>query len=683
MIRLDMTSHKYVHGVLICIIVLLISCSYTLAQPQKWGDIDDKHLKSSVEIADSNASAVVLFDKGNLRLEDNMEYFLDRHVRIKLLSREGYKWGTVEIEYNEADDQEVEDLEAVTYITNGGKVDEYKVKRDAFFEKTIINDWKSLKFTFPALQPGCIIEYKYTLKVGHPRNLPVWYLDWRIPVKWNELVAEFPSFFKISKILKGVDELDVNEIKPFRKTIGYDFEAELDSYGRTSRRRTGLDFNGQRYRWVLKDREGIPDLPFMATPDNYKSHIQFQLTGYEFSDENQDDFVTDWSSVTNFLLDEEFAYFLDSHREYKEIISSLSLNDKSAIEKVRLIFNYMAESYTWDGSYEIYGDQSLEDILTSKKGAGGKLNLLLTGLLRQAGIEAHPVLLSTRENGSVITKFVLPNQFNHAIALVKLDGQELLLDASQGNRSLYVLPEKDLNGSGLVVKRSGSGHEEWVSLSPLQNTVRAASLEAKINPDGSLRGTLSGLSSGYFALKDRKSIIDKGEEDFIKQRFFKEFSEYSVSQSSVSNAALYDSILSFNITLDSATPAGTQVIDSTIYLDAVPIMKWTENPLKQENRKYPVDFSYPYSEQFIITYEIPAGYKVEEYPDRLVSRIADKGGSFVRMVNVDGNEITVRSVLKLDRSTYEVSEYARLKYFFDQIIEAHSEKIVLKKQTES
>ena len=666
------------------ILLLFLSVNYSVkAQVKDWKDVSKEELEMEVYPQDSSASAVVLFDRGNLRVEDDIEYFLDRHVRIKLLRPEGYKWGTVELDYNEAYDQEIEDLEAATYVLNDKGIDKFEVKKNAIFEETIINDWKSLKFTFPSLQPGCIIEFKYTLKVGEPKHIPVWYFNKRIPVLWSELTAEFPNFLKVSGVMKKSKELHIEDVEPFRKSIGYSYEDELNPYGATVNKRGSINFNAQRYRWVMKDSEGIPDLPFITTPDDYKSRIQFQLKGYKFSEDTEEDFIKNWQSVTNYLLNNTFVEYLQSQQVYDDIVSSLSLEGKSSIEKVRLIFDYVTESYIWNDRYNLYGELSLKDFLSSKTGSGAELNLLLTGLLREAKINAYPVLISTRRNGSVIKDFVLPNQFNHAITLVKIGNIELLLDASQGNRSLYILPENDLNGHGLVLKKNNSEQEEWVLLSPLQNTVQGASLKAKVNTDGSLNGKLSGVSSGYFAQKDRNLIKEGGEENFIEQKFMNEFSEYNISQNSVTNAAAFDSTLSFDVMLDSARPAETQVIDSTIYLDAIPIMKWSENPLKQDQRSYPVDFTYPYSELVIITYQVPDGYVVEEHPERLVSRIANGGGSFLRMVNLDGNKIIVRSVLKIGRSTYETSEYARLKLFFDQILEAHSEKIVLKKETES
>lgn len=637
---------------------------------------------------DSSASAVVLFDTGHLRVEDDLQYYLDRHVRIKIIRPEGYKYATIELDYNKGYDQDIEDLEAVTYRLNDkGEIEAKKVEKSSFFDEKVVDDWNRITFTFPSLEPGCVIEYKYTHKIGDPGYLPVWYFDRSIPVKWNQLIAEFPSFFNFSKIFSGERELDVNEWEEFTKSVRMTPGSRSKNlYGSTSgdRRRGRINFNGERFTWVMKNREAIPDLPFMTTPDDYRTQIRFQLSELNIPDKRiQEDYFKSWGNVIDRLLkEEEFGSYLRRNDQYKDVISKLSIRKGSKIERAGLIYDFIINSFNWDNTYRLYGEDSVDEVITSRSGSGSELNLLLTGLLRQANIEAYPVLISTRDHGSVFTKYVLPYQFNHLIVLVKLEDHDVLLDAGiNGRRPMYLLPENDLNGKGLVLKRSASGKEEWASLIPLQETIRAASLHAEINPDGSIDGKVTGVSTGYFALSDRISINEKGKKDFLSEALFQHFSRYNISRSNLTNLAEFDSTLKFEVQLNSGIPTGSQVVNNTIYLDAVPMVKWNENPLKQKERKFPVDFPYSYGHQLIIVYKIPEGYKVEEYPVRLVSRIPNEGGMFIRTVSVQERQIIIRSVLDLGRSSYAAEEYDRLKLFFDQIVEAHSEKIVLKKSS--
>lgn len=654
------------------------------SQVKEWGDVSRDKLAMEVYRPDSSAAAVVLFDKGNLRIEDNLQYFLDRHIRIKLLRPEGYKWATVNLIYNKDYGQEIDELKAVTYTLHekSQEIVKHRVEEDAFFMEDLFGEWSRVTFTFPSLEPGCIIEYKYTKKIGHPAYIPIWYFDRTIPVKWSELRAELPAFFKFTTILKGAEELDKNIVKSLTKTIMIEYEEDIGSYGTSKTIRNRVTFNGNTYRWIMKGRPGIPKLPFMATPNNYKAGIALQLSEINIPEyDYQEDIAKTWSSViADILNDEQIQTYLKLQNQYQDIISSVNASGGPKIKRTKKIFNYVANTFTWNKMHDLYGSvHSLENLLSSKTGSGVDLNLLLTGLLQQAGVTAYPVLISTRDNGFVLQDYVLPDQFNHLIVLAIIDGQRLLLDASRGSRSLKLLPVSDLNGKGLVVTNSNPGNEIWVSLIPPQPTGRATSLQAKINDDGSLTGTISGVSTGYFAFKDRMLINKAGRKSFFNQQIFNHFADYNTTSRNISNIAELDSTLKYKAILYSSPAAETQVVDSTIYLDAMPVMKWVENPLKQEDRKYPVVFPYRYSEHLMITYIIPAGYEVLDYPDKLITRIANGGGMFKRTVQVNGSRIELKSVLKLGRTRYEPSEYDRLKLFFDQIIEAYSEKIVLQK----
>ncbi|MEJ7658609.1 MAG: hypothetical protein WKG07_02725 [Hymenobacter sp.] len=80
------------------------------------------------------------------------------------------------------------------------------------------------------------------------------------------------------------------------------------------------------------------------------------------------------------------------------------------------------------------------------------MNLLLIAALRQAGLPAQPVLLSTRTHGRVSQSFPQLQQFNYVIGVLPLaDGKELLLDATEPLLPCGVLPSRCLSQAGRLV----------------------------------------------------------------------------------------------------------------------------------------------------------------------------------------------------------------------------------------
>ena len=67
--------------------------------PIKWGDVPGEALKMKSFPGDTNATAVILCDYGKTWFSGNFDLIFEKHVRIKILSNEGKKWGRVEINF--------------------------------------------------------------------------------------------------------------------------------------------------------------------------------------------------------------------------------------------------------------------------------------------------------------------------------------------------------------------------------------------------------------------------------------------------------------------------------------------------------------------------------------------------------------------------------------------------------
>ena len=61
--------------------------------------------------------------------------------------------------------------------------------------------------------------------------------------------------------------------------------------------------------------------------------------------------------------------------------------------------------------------------LKTRQGNVAEINLLLTAMLRKAGIEADPMILSTRDNGIANTSYPLISEYNYVICVVFREGQ--------------------------------------------------------------------------------------------------------------------------------------------------------------------------------------------------------------------------------------------------------------------
>ena len=102
----------------------------------------------------------------------------------------------------------------------------------------------------------------------------------------------------------------------------------------------------------------------------------------------------------------------------------------------------------------------------------------------------------------------------------------------------------------------------------------------------------------------------------------------------------------------------------------------SENPLKQKERTYPVDFIYKQSETFISNISIPEGYEVEFLP----SDISLSTDLIEIRFNTEeiNRQVSVKGSYAFKKSMYSPSEYDRLKKNLDLIVRKFNDSVIFK-----
>jgi hypothetical protein len=116
-----------------------------------------------------------------------------------------------------------------------------------------------------------------------------------------------------------------------------------------------------------------------------------------------------------------------------------------------------------------------------------------------------------------------------------------------------------------------------------------------------------------------------------------------------------------------------------MYINPLLFFTMHKNPFVQEERKMPVYFGYPRQEKYNLNFEIPEGYEVESFPKSMKMATEDKSLVFSLSSVVNGNRIQVSVVKEINIAIAAADLYEGLKSFYQKMIVAQEEKIVLKK----
>lgn len=657
-----------------------------LAQDYDFGDVSEEELLEKEHQIYKDADAAILYRSYNTYFTyTTNEGFLvntEVHERIKIYNPDGYKYATKSVSLYEQDSKYKDDLrslKAYTYNLENGNISKDKLSKDGVF-KEVQSKYRTLtKFTMPNLKEGCVIEYKYLLKTPFVSNLDEFRFQEQIPINTVSSKFRSPEYYGFNMHQKGLSQISIeNEVKS--RTIIYKPE---NSQSRKIVDRVVIHDKSPKTR-KLTFSENIINMSGSQIPaikeelytnniDNYSNAIKFELAYINFPGSTYKNYSNSWDDVAKSIFDQpQFGDELKKSNYFNNDLSRLISSQQSEIEKTVAIYEFVKQKMNWNGYVGIATDDGVRSAYKNNVGNITEINLILTAMLREAGLNTNPVLLSTKNHGIPI--FPTRNGFNYVISSVTIDGGLVLLDASKKYGEINLLEEELLNWNGRLITEDG--RSKWVNLLPNkqaeQNTMLSVTIDNDLNTNAKVINKLTGHKS--YAFKKKYANVAKVSQ---LEMFENQFKNIQVSNLEVQNLDKLYQPISFNY--DVSYSNALDIIDSKIYVTPLLHLGTYENPFVPETRQYPVDFVYPLKTRVIASIKIPDGYTVETIPETLNIAIPKNQGSFQYLVNVSGNNIQVSSQLSISTHIIASNYYKELKAFYDMVINKQLEKIVLVK----
>ncbi|HEX8529771.1 MAG TPA: DUF3857 domain-containing protein [Cytophagales bacterium] len=621
--------------------------------PVRWGKLTPEEIKLTRCAFDSTATAVVLADYGQIKLGYG-NVLIERHRRIKILDRKGIGQANISIPYYTKNDLEkVTSLQAQTLNVDAkGKVTETEVPGKQQFDVDASENWREKRFTFANVEPGSILEYRYTTVSENFFFLDAWLFQSDIPTLHSELRVFIPEGLDYRVLMQG------------RKLIG--------KYAQAS-----------GSQWALSNVPALREESHVANHLDYAEKIRFQLAGYKRASNSHpaagSEYVTTMTSweklATELLENETITRYLNRRGMARDVLSTLYAPADPELVRLQKIYNHVSHGLQWNGTHRILTDQPLNALLDKKQGSSAEINLYLTLLLREAGIQANPVLLSTRQHGKVHVTYPLLSQFNHLIACAQIDGKELLLDATDRMRPYHLLADDDLNENAFLLDKE---KPRWVQAKANSPTRQTNSVEVDLNDPAKPLYRFSVRYEGYLALDKRLQFAKKGNKALANEVISNENQEFKLINAKVEHADDPDEALL--ATLSYQPEEGGQAQPSMVYFNPVLLNEFTENPFKQEQRFLPVELDYPQTRTYILNLKVPAGYQVQEMPKSVLMKFPGELAEFRYQVNRQNDLIQLLTTVNFKSSVIPSEYYDHLREFYDQIISKYREAIVFKKQ---
>ena len=664
---------------LVYLSVLVINQSFAQDKLDiKFGKINSNVFGPSAVKFDSGANALVIADIGSTYFEGNDQgYFtivFTRFLRVKILNKNGFGIGDQQISLYHNSDGDFEKLtafKASTFNFDNGAISETKLDDKSIYDDKDHKDYIKKKFTMPALKVGSIFDIQYSIKSPFYQQLMPWIFQGNYPCLWSEYEVTIAPPFHYAMKLQGDQHFDIDISKEIDKTYSI---RELNGIAQTNM----YSYTGAAVyrRWVKRNIPALHEEPFITTLGNYNTRVSFQLNFIQMSNQDEKhEYLSSWNKASKDLLEYELFGLALNHEnmwmadEFKNLIDEGNLKE----EKTYKIFNYVRDNFRAVSDKGMYVSSSLKNVFKTRQGNVADINLLLTAMLRKAGIRADPLILSTRDNGVANPGYPLINEYNYVICVAYPEDKMVTLDASLPYIGYGDLPSRCYNGWGHIINEEHSLPVNFSTDSLHETAITSVIMinDEKGFPSGAYRSTF-GKNDSYLA---REEILGNGEESYKKKIRDSYGTNFTMENFGVDSLKKYVFPLTVHFDFDLKEMTSGDII----YFDPVLDLTYKSNPFISMDRHYPVEMPYRIDKTYLLNMDIPSGYQVEELPKSVRVNYNGNEGRFEYLIQKGETSLQLRVQIKLNKSFFTTDEYATLREFFASVVKKESEQIVFKK----
>jgi hypothetical protein len=668
----DVTGRSIPHHMLAKLSLLCYSLlSLALpAFPAEWRPINPQDLALKQSKTDPNADAEALFR--DVRIENaiigsNQNVYVN-YLRFKIFTDRGReKYSDVKIGY--PGKAHISDVAGRTIHPDGTIID---LKKDAIFdkveEKTSGFKSKVISFALPSVEPGSIIEYRWTENKGEISESYTPY----IPL---DVQSDYP-----------VDEVSFH-LKPFFSNYAALPEMRFIPFGCTPEKgdRDSKGFSSITVRNVPAYREE----PY-SPPD--RSSRQWILVFYEpVIAADKDKY---WSVVGK----QEYSAAKERIKingEMKQAAAEIVSKGKTDDEKLALLADYCRKTIKSLAGDEITTEErerfkpnnNSADTFRQRVGTARDIDFAFIALAQAAGFDARLALVADRR--SFLFAPIVQSRFflNNADAAVQLGGKWKFFDVSDPWAPPGTLTWIEQGVWALI---PDSQNSEWVQtpLMTSDETKVQRIAEFTLSPEGDLEGEVREIYWGNDAIAFRinhHKQNDAEREQLVRERVKERFSEFELSNVSVT------------ISPDAKLPAGVkyhllvkgyaQRTGKRLFFRPSFFTAGHRALFNEAARTNGIYFRYPWSENDSIDIHLPPGFQLD-HPEKPRPFEVPSIVKYVANISINNatNTMLYRRTFIFGGAlipNFDVKNYKGVKSIFDQAHENDEHMITLVKPAEA
>ncbi|KFF26316.1 transglutaminase-like domain-containing protein [Chryseobacterium vrystaatense] len=633
------------------ILICVNGQKHEFLNPPKFDDADLARTKSAL---DENAPAEILYKSVHFGVDTSTGDLRKKvFYRVKIYDKDKAEdWLTLEVPLykgSSGGEEILNKMKGFVYNLENGTTATTKVDKSSKYKSKESKNTTITKFAFPNVKNGSVIEYQYEVFSPFLYSVPQIIIESDTPSRYAEYILDTPTYI----------------------AYNVNYTGSLTPKYRTIEERTMYGMQFKTYRFGYENLKGFKTEKFVKNDRNYRTKISAELHSTNVGQLKMHS--SSWDQIKDQLYkDEDFGAELKKTKLAKENMPSSVSGLNSDAEKADAIFNYVKNTFTWNKDWGIYTEDGIKKLIETKTGNAAEINLFLIMLLREAGLKADPLIISTVNHG--VINLVSPSivSMNFVIAAVKIKEAFNLYDATSKQASVNNLPPRDWNQYGVLINK------EKAMLMQMANTTASfnyLTTEAKINGDGSISGTYSDKDTGSYSMSVKESY-DENPEKYKKQ--YKD--NYSIDFTDINSKTLENG--DFESTMKFSSDNLIDKIGKKMIINPMLFLSRNSNEFDQtEERKYPIDFISSITKVKKVVLEIPEGYVIEAMPKSKKIITQDKEIEYSYVAEQNANKLEVTSTMKIASPDYPKEYYPAFRQIWQTASKSENQVISLIKKS--
>lgn len=644
------------------------------AQDKDWRPIQPGELSAKTPLVEPDADAEALF--WEVRIDDSSsdDLALRHYVRVKIFTERGReKYSKFDIPFTK--NMKIRDLAARVVRADGSSIE---VTEKDIFEREIVKAGgikiKAKSFAVPNIEPGVIVEYRYRetvndagakgMRLAFQRDIPVQHLAYYYK-PYNSQEPRYQSYnftdTRFVKDQKGFWLASRKNVPSFREEPRMPPEDMVRPWMLL----TGANINISRasafsITYTIKDP---------SNPGRYWSSV-----------------AADYIPLVKFMT--------KSSGEIKKVAGEITAGATTPEEKLRKIYDFTQTqikntafdtTLTDEDRRKLPKVDSLTDVLKRRAGSSQYVDMLFGALATAAGFEARLALTGNRSEMFFHPDMTNENLLHPAAIAVKV-----------GEKWEYFNPGMSFVPQGMLVWYEES---TWALLigekdlawdqTPLSSHEKSEARRTgtfRLSEDGTLEGDVKIEYVGHPAISYRMENYDESankREENLKEELKTRLSTAEISDVKIENVteASKPLIHSYRVTI----PAYSQKTGKRLFLQPGFFEYGAEALFSSAERKYNIFFRYPWSETDKITFQLPAGFELDNADTPAPLTDAQK----ISFLQIKMGMDTAKNILIYDRKFYfgggnntlfPAASYPAVKALFDGFQKAETHTVTLRQK---